>query len=40
LEIEGVKPDIYVGMSFKDRLEKNETQLERAIEEIKKQLKD
>ncbi len=39
LEHTGVKPDIYVKTSFKDRLENKDPQLDRAIEEILKQLK-
>ncbi|MCX6169328.1 MAG: S41 family peptidase [Ignavibacteriales bacterium] len=39
LEHTGVKPDIYVKTSFKDRLENKDPQLDRAIEEISKQLK-
>ncbi|MFA7227474.1 MAG: S41 family peptidase [Melioribacteraceae bacterium] len=39
LEMTGVKPDIYVKTSFKDRLENKDPQLDRAIEEILKQLK-
>lgn len=39
LEREGVKPDIYVKNTFKDRLEDNDPQLNRAIAEIMKQLK-
>ncbi len=38
LEKEGVKPDIFVGKNFKDRLEGNHPQLDRAFEEIQKQL--
>jgi tricorn protease len=38
LELEGVKPDIYVKTTFKDRLEDKDPQLDRAIEEIKKDL--
>ncbi len=38
LEKEGVKPDIFVGKNFKDRLEGNYPQLDRALEEIQKQL--
>ncbi len=39
LEQEGVAPDIFVPMDFKDRLEKRDPQLDRAIEEIMKELK-
>lgn len=39
LELEGVKPDIYVKTTFKDRLEGKDPQLDKAIEEIKKELK-
>jgi tricorn protease len=39
LEQEGVTPDIFVPMDFKDRLEKRDPQLDRAIEEILKELK-
>lgn len=38
LEKEGVSPDIYVAQTFKDRLEGNQPQLDRAIEEIMGQL--
>lgn len=38
LEMTGVKPDIYVKNTFKDRLEGNDPQLEAAIKEIMKQL--
>ena len=38
LEKEGVKPDIYVPQTFKDRLQGNQPQLDRAIEEIMSQL--
>jgi len=38
LEKEGVKPDIYVPQTFKDRLEGEQPQLDRAIEEIMNQL--
>ncbi|GMN07702.1 S41 family peptidase [Croceitalea sp. MTPC5] len=38
LEKEGVKPDIFVGKNFKDRLEGNHPQLDMAFEEIQKQL--
>ncbi len=38
LEKEGVKPDVFVGKNFKDRLEGNHPQLDRALEEIRKQL--
>jgi len=39
LEIEGVKPDIYVKTTFKDRLEKKDPQLDKAIEEAIKGIK-
>jgi tricorn protease len=39
LEQEGVAPDVFVPMGFRDRLEKRDPQLERALEEIGKQLK-
>jgi tricorn protease len=39
LEKEGVSPDIRVDMDFKDRLEKRDPQLDRAIAEILNQLK-
>ncbi len=39
LEMTGVEPDIYVGMNFEDRVNKIDPQLDRAIEEILKQLK-
>ncbi len=39
LEMTGVEPDIYVPMNFEDRLNKRDPQLDRAIEEILKQLK-
>jgi tricorn protease len=39
LEKEGTKPDIYVKTSFTDRLENKDPQLDRAIEEILKNLK-
>ncbi|MGV8946988.1 MAG: S41 family peptidase [Lutibacter sp.] len=38
LEAEGVSPDIFVGENFKDRLDGNQPQLEKAIEVIMKQL--
>ncbi len=38
LESEGVSPDIYVKNTFKDRIESNDPQLERAIKEILSQL--
>lgn len=38
LEREGVKPDIYVKQTFKDRLEDKDPQLDKAIEEVLKQL--
>ncbi len=39
LEKTGVEPDIYVGMNFEDRINKRDPQLDRAIQEILKQLK-
>jgi tricorn protease len=39
IEREGVAPDILVPMDFKDRLENRDPQLDRAIEEILKELK-
>jgi len=39
LEITGVKPDIYIKNTFKDRLEGKDPQLDKAIEIILKQLK-
>jgi tricorn protease len=39
IEKEGVKPDMYVKTTFKDRLEGADPQLDRAIEHIMKQLK-
>lgn len=39
IEKTGVDPDIYVGMNFEDRINKRDPQLDRAIEEILKQLK-
>lgn len=38
IERTGVKPDIYIKNSFKDRLERRDPQLDRAIQEILKQL--
>lgn len=38
LEITGVKPDIYVKNTFKDRLEGKDPQLERGVEEVLRQL--
>lgn len=38
LEMEGVAPDIYVNTTFKDRLEDMDPQLDKAIEEILKEL--
>lgn len=38
LETEGVSPDIYVGKNFKDRLENNYPQLDKAIEVILNEL--
>lgn len=40
LEFTGVKPDIYVKNTFKDRLEGKDPQLERAIREVLDQLKE
>lgn len=39
LEMTGVKPDIYIKNTFKEKLDGLDRQLEKAIEEIKKQLK-
>ena len=39
IEREGVKPDIYVKQTFKDRLEDKDPQLDKAIEEVLKALK-
>ena len=39
LEFTGVKPDIYVKNTFKDRLDDKDPQLERGVEEILRQLK-
>lgn len=39
LELTGVKPDIYIKNTFKDKLDARDPQLEKAIEEIKKQLR-
>lgn len=39
LEVTGVTPDIYVKNTFEDRLKGNDPQLDRAVEEILKQLK-
>ncbi len=39
LEMTGVQPDILVPMGFEDRINKRDPQLDRAIEEILKQLK-
>jgi tricorn protease len=39
LELTGVKPDIYIKNTFKDRLEGKDPQLDAAIKEIMKQLK-
>lgn len=39
LEMTGVKPDIYIKNTFKDKLDGLDPQLEKAIEEIQKQLK-
>ncbi|MGW8121729.1 S41 family peptidase [Roseivirga echinicomitans] len=40
LETEGVSPDILVNMDFKDRLSGKDPQLDRAIEEVLKQIKN
>ncbi|MEM1339292.1 MAG: S41 family peptidase [Bacteroidota bacterium] len=40
LEKEGVKPDIFVSETFKDRIEGNQPQLDRALQEIERQLKE
>ncbi len=39
IEKTGVEPDIYVGMNFEDRINHRDPQLDKAIEEILKQLK-
>ncbi|MBS3946632.1 MAG: PD40 domain-containing protein [Melioribacter sp.] len=39
LEMTGVKPDIYIKNTFKDKLDGLDPQLEKAIDEIQKQLK-
>jgi tricorn protease len=39
LELTGVKPDIYVKNTFKDKITGKDPQLDKALEEIKKQLK-
>lgn len=39
IEKEGVKPDIYIKTTFTDRVENKDPQLDKAIEEIMKQLK-
>lgn len=39
LEMEGVRPDIYIKTTFKDRLENKDPQLDRAIEEVMKGIK-
>lgn len=39
IEREGVKPDMYIKQSFKDRLEDKDPQLDKAIEEVLKELK-
>lgn len=39
LEKTGVEPDMYVGMNFEDRINHRDPQLDKAIEEILKQLK-
>jgi tricorn protease len=38
IEREGVKPDVYIKQTFKDRLEDKDPQLDKAIEEILKGL--
>lgn len=38
MEFAGVKPDIYIRNTFKDRMEGNDPQLDKAIEEIMKEL--
>lgn len=40
LELTGVSPDIYVNTTFKDRLKENDPQLDRAIEEVIKDLEN
>ena len=39
LEITGVSPDVYVGKDFKDRLQNNTPQLDKAIEILKQKMK-
>lgn len=39
LELNGVTPDVYVGKDFKDRLDKNTPQLDKAIEIIMQKIK-
>jgi tricorn protease len=39
LEHNGVKPDIYVETNFKDRIEGKDPQLDKAIEEVKAEMK-
>lgn len=39
LEKTGVQPDIYVPMTFEDRINKRDPQIDRAVDEIMKQLK-
>lgn len=39
LEHNGVKPDIYVETNFKDRIENKDPQLDRAIDEVKAEMK-
>ncbi len=39
IEMNGVKPDIYINNTFKDRLEENDPQLDKAVEVILNQLK-
>ena len=39
LELNGVAPDVYVGKNFKDRLQKNTPQLDKAIEVLMQKMK-
>jgi tricorn protease len=39
LELTGVSPDVYVGKDFKDRLQNNTPQLDKAIEILKQKMK-
>ncbi len=39
MEFEGVAPDIYIRNTFKDRVESRDPQLEKAVEEVMRQLK-